>query len=88
VRVHDSITNLPTGEGASVTAQDGSYLETLRPIGDSFTFQGATERSGTYVVRVSKAGYQPWTRTGVVVAGSECHVIPVEIASRLQPAGP
>ena len=87
VRVHDSTTNLPVGEGATVTAQDGSHLETLRLTVGSFTFQGATERSGTYVVRVSKSGYQPWTRTGVVVTESECHVIQVEVVVKLQPIG-
>lgn len=93
VRVRDSVTNIPAGSGATVTAEDGSYFETLLYLGshtplDSLTFQGATERPGTYTVRVSKGGYQPWTRTGINVPAGECHVTSVEVAARLQPLIP
>lgn len=89
VRVRDSITNTPAGRGATVTAEDGSYFETLQFVGadtplDSLTFQGATERPGTYTVRVSKGGYHSWSRTAIAVTSGECHVKSVEVAANLQ----
>jgi hypothetical protein len=90
VQVRDSITGVPAGRGAAVTAQDGSYQETLAYLGsvypqDSLTFVGAVERAGVYTVQVAKAGYRAWSRAGVVVTRDACHVIPVTVDARLQP---
>jgi hypothetical protein len=48
---------------------------------------GAGERAGTYAVTVTATGYAEWTTSGVVVTADECHVIPVRLEPRLQPAG-
>ena len=91
VSVRDSVTLIPAGNGATVLVQDGNHLETLRYNGflnplDSLSFQGATERPGTYEVRITKPGYRLWTRTGVRVNRGDCHVIPVRLEALLQPS--
>jgi len=44
------------------------------------------EREGTDTITVRRAGYATWTRTGVTVTRDECHVRPVTVTARLQPA--
>jgi hypothetical protein len=87
VQVRDSLTGLPAGFGATVTARDGTYSETLEFAGiiDSTTFFGAFERPGRYTIDVTRAGYTPWQRSNVVVASGRCHVIPVTVQAKLQP---
>lgn len=90
VTVRDSVTGIPAGRQATVVAQDGSYSETLQFLGniivtDSLTFMGAGERAGTYRITVTKAGYQTWTRNGILVVRDVCHVHPVAMEVRLQP---
>lgn len=87
VLVRDSSTASPAGDGAIVTAQDGSYVETLTAFPgawDSVTFVGAGERPGRYAISVSKPGYRSWVRRGVRVGEDGCHVQGVTIEARLQ----
>jgi len=53
----------------------------------AITLLTADERPGTYSVSVSATGYEPWTRTGVVVERSgRCDLIQTkEVVARLQP---
>lgn len=44
----------------------------------------AHERPGVYEVRVERAGYRPWTRTGVRVTADRCHVRTVHLDARLE----
>jgi hypothetical protein len=93
VGVRDSVTGVAAGRGAFVGAREGAYSELLQFLGDviptdSLTFVGATERAGTYLITVTKAGYLTWVRTGVRVVADECHVHPVTVEVRLQPATP
>jgi len=93
VAVRDSVTGIAAGRGAFVGAREGAYSELLQFLGaviptDSLTFVGATERAGTYLITVTKAGYLTWVRTGVKVVADECHVHPVTVDVRLQPASP
>jgi hypothetical protein len=71
----------------TILAQDDNYSETLEPFtGDDFAvFNGAWERSGTYIVTVSKEGYQTFTSEPIVVGQDVCHVIPVQMEVLLQP---
>ena len=90
VTVRDSVTGIAAGRGATVSAQDGTYSETLMFLGsvistDSLDFMGAAERPGTYRITVTKAGYQAWTRNGVQVLDAACHVHPATVDVRLQP---
>jgi hypothetical protein len=89
VEVRDAVTGAPAADGARLTVRDGEYVETTEarvPSPDALFLQGAGERAGTYDVTVQKSGYQDWTRTGVRVREDECHVIPVQLDARLQPA--
>ena len=89
VLVRDAATGAPAGHGATATAQDGAYVETLHFNGgpgsaDSLSFVGAGERPGRYEVRVNKTGYQPWSRRGIQVKSDACHVQPVMLEARLE----
>ena len=74
------------GEGVNVVAKDGDYSETLSyynaqdPI-----FSGAYERSGNYIITVSKEGYQTYTSDEISVTRDECHVIQQKIHVVLLP---
>lgn len=91
VAVQDSSTGAPAASGAQLIAQDGTWADTVgfppsRPDLDAQPLVSAGERAGSYAVTVRKAGFQDWQRTGVVVTADECHVHPVELTARLQPA--
>jgi hypothetical protein len=84
VAVRDSANGAPTGPGAVVTAREGAYADTARGGGPDGRFFLATERTGTYTVRVEQPGYRPWERSGVRVGADECHVRTVELTALLQ----
>ena len=91
VAVQDSSTGAPAASGVQLIAQDGAWADTVgfppnRPDLDAQELVSAGERPGTYTVTVRKAGFRDWQRTGVVVTADECHVHPVELTARLQPA--
>lgn len=91
VAVHDSSTGAPAASGAQLMAQDGAWADTVgfppdRPDLDVQPLVSAGERPGTYTVTVRKGGFHDWQRTSVVVTADECHVHPVELTARLQPA--
>lgn len=91
--VLDDATGEPLNSGVTVTAKDGDYTETFvspqpltsEPVPNANVFQGAPERVGTYTLRVTKSGYVPYERTGVVVTANECHVNTVNLEARLTP---
>jgi hypothetical protein len=85
----DSITGTTvTSVPITVVAREGSYTETetrTLPVTTPPTSIGMVwERAGTYTVEVTAPGYAPWTRSGVLVAEDECHVIGVLVAAKLQ----
>jgi len=89
VTVQDSVTGSPAAAGATVIARDGAYADsTVVPAsGANNTSVGlAGERAGTYSITVRKAAYQTWSKTGVQVTKDVCHVIPVQVAAKLQPS--
>jgi hypothetical protein len=86
VTVVNSQTNVPIAEDVTVIAQDGSYLETLEYFpGGEFVFSGAFERIGTYIITVTKPGFQTFTTQAITVTKDECHVIPQQITVNLVP---
>ena len=87
ITVKDAATNAVLSDGVTVIAQDGSYTETLQSFSgdDIFSFFGATERKGTYIITVSKQGYQTFTSEPIVVTADVCHVIPQDLTVNLQP---
>ena len=88
VVVTDAQTHAPIAAGAVGTIQDGTYKETLRPFtldasGNVISLAGAAERTGTYTVQITKAGYAPFEKQNVVVTRNVCHVNTVTIAAEL-----
>lgn len=87
ITVKDAVTDELLSTGVTVIAQDGSYSETLEqfPNEEVPVFIGAWERVGTYVVTVSKEGYQTFTSEPIIVTADVCHVIPELLTVELQP---
>ena len=78
VRLTDAVSGQRVCD-ADVTATDGAFTAELREfaVGADCSYSGPTERPGRYDVRVTRGGYEPAVRSGVVVTADECHVIPV-----------
>lgn len=88
VEVRDSVTGAPAAAGARLVVRDGAYADTSDqlPFTEPLMLQAAGERGGRYDLTVQKPDYRDWTRTGVRVWEDGCHVIPVRLEARLQPA--
>ena len=85
VIVLDASTGNPIFQDIEVKAVDGTYQELLELVpGLEYAFVGAGERAGTYVVTITKAGYQTYTSAPIVVTRDECHVIPQSLTVNLQ----
>lgn len=83
VTVLNSQTNQPLIDGVTVQATDGFYQEFLI-LGRENSFFGAEERPGTYIITVTKEGYQTYTSSPIVVTADVCHVIPQSLTVNLQ----
>jgi hypothetical protein len=85
VIVLDSSTGNPIFQDIEIKAVDGTYQEILELVsGLEYAFVGAGERAGTYVVTITKAGYQTYTSAPIVITRDECHVIPQSLTVNLQ----
>jgi hypothetical protein len=85
VIVLDSSTGNPIFQDIEVKAIDGTYQELLELVPSlEYAFVGAGERAGTYVITITKAGYQTYTSAPIVVTRDECHVIPQSLTVNLQ----
>ena len=85
VIVLDASTGNPIFQDIEVKAVDGTYQEILELVpGLEYAFVGAGERAGTYVVTVTKAGYQTYTSAPIILTRDECHVIPKSLTVNLQ----
>ena len=85
VIVLDAVTGNPIFQDIEVKAVDGAYQELLELVpGLEYAFVGAGERAGTYVVTITKAGYQTYTSAPIVLTRVECHVIPQSLTVNLQ----
>ena len=86
VVVLDAISGNPLVEGVTVHATDGSYQENLFLIpGLEYSFAGAGERMGTYVITVTKDEYQTYTSSPIAVTANVCHVNPQGLTVTLHP---
>lgn len=73
-------------QGITVTARDGNYIEDLHPYAPGFAhFSGAYERTGNYIITVSKENYETFVSNPIRVERDECHVIPKQISVNLIP---
>lgn len=69
---------------------DGDYVDSLRPlqlgVGNIQSLGAAQNRPGTYNVNIVHAGFEPWEKDSVVVAGTACGIKqPVNLVAALQP---
>lgn len=76
ITVQDEVSHAVLTDGVTVQATEGSYSETLERFPGSDVFSGAWEREGSYVLTVSKEGYQTHTSETITVTADVCHVIP------------
>jgi hypothetical protein len=85
LEIRDSISGVGLADQAVATVTDGGYVDTLDyyPSEDPGWQSGASERGGTYDIKVTVAGYQMWTRENVVVKEGSCHVITQRLLARL-----
>ncbi len=91
ITVVDSITGKAPVGTAVLILTEGEYTEsaqaTLQVSNGTLIVAGAHERPGTYSLRITVAGYQPWTASGVRVSESgRCdEVETVKLTARLRP---
>jgi hypothetical protein len=84
--IRDSITNAPAALGASlIVTNPAVYDSSTFPYESPIVLSAGNATAGTYTVRVRKAGYRLWERTGIVVKGDRCGAEAVELQIRLQP---
>ncbi len=84
VTVKDGIAGEFLTEGVTVVAIDNEYKETLENFTGANNFIGAFERAGTYIITVSKNGYNDKTSEPIVVDEDICHVITESLEVVLQ----
>ena len=81
----DSATGAPATKGSSVVARSATYADSTQAPAPNDQFVSlAYEKAGTYTVTVTKPGYKPWSKSGVVVGRDECHVLPERVTAKLQ----
>lgn len=85
ITVVDATNGQALTDGVEVKAADGAYLETLELRPMEQLFAGAGERAGTYIVTVTKAGYQTYTSSPIVATRDYCHVITQKLTVNLNP---
>jgi len=93
VEVRDARSGEPAAHGAIGIAREGGYVDSLRVVGwmsapspeTAVLLGGVDERPGVYSVRVEKAGYLPWQRSGVHAEQGVCGVITAQLQAFLEP---
>jgi len=91
IRVVDASTQGPLEQMATVTATEGAYTEVLTPDysrPNERIYLGASERSGTYTVRVEAPGFAATTQSNLTVTRNRrCGDIkPIEVTIALAPS--
>lgn len=85
----DSLTNVNVTPGATLVLQHSAGVDSVTvptvPLTSAHVGEG---RSGTFTLRVRRAGYRVWEKTGVQVEAEECGVKTVDVTARLEPIGP
>lgn len=84
----DLMTRQPIAGRAVVIARDGAYADTAAAVGTPPVYAMAYNRSGTYVLTLELAGYQPWRIDGVLARRGPCNVVSVPLAAWLVQQGP
>ena len=84
VTLTDITTGGTLGEGFTVTATDGEYIDELDYSQGNQYFYGVNERAGTYTISVTGTGYQPYVSNAVTVTADRCHVTTQKISIALE----
>lgn len=89
ISIIDKETKQPTACGATVTIQDGDFIEKLEiaddeNCDDAMEVRAVNERAGTYNISIAKAGYVDWMKYDVQVAENACHVETVKIKAEME----
>lgn len=74
---------VPDANDARAIAREGGFADTSFIVGGDAGL--ATERAGTYDVRVEYPGYQLWTSSNIVVEPGRCHVQQRQLRAELAP---
>lgn len=76
VTVRNATTNRALSDSTTVLISAGTYTELLQTFpGSDSVYTGAWERSGTYIINVSRNGYKPASYGPVILEEDGCHVI-------------
>ena len=87
VTVLDSATIVAAGRSSRILAHDGIFADSVPSqwtAASDGPFGLVYERTGTYTVTVTRAGYRDWTKSGIVVTKDRCHVRTVPVTALLQ----
>lgn len=90
VVIADALTGAPLANNAAGLVEAGTFVDSLRPYRDNGTGQlisRATTRTppGTYNVRVTHDGYEPWVLANVRVRAGACGMETRVLTAELQP---
>lgn len=89
VEIVDAVTRVPLAKDAIGLVQAGAFVDTLRPhrSDGSQLVSRATTRTGpgTYDVRVTHDGFEPWILANVRVSVGSCGTEPRVLTAELQP---
>ena len=80
----DSVTMVNATTGTKVVArQSATVADSVNSVDGNAVWVGRIV--GTYTVTVTKAGYQPWSRSNVDLQADVCGLVPVQVTALLQP---
>ena len=80
--LHGPFTNLVL-VATTLAYKDSVFVGNVSATPDSTVYTLGYERSGTYALTVTADGYRPWTRTGIFVLQTPCHVADTPETARL-----
>lgn len=85
----DSLTNVNLTAGSTLVLSNVLTTDSLDvPAGPATTAGIGPNRTGTFILRVRRPGYQLWQKPGVTVTAGRCGPRTVEATARLEPIGP
>ena len=86
VTVTDSVSGRALADSAEGFVQAGQYRDSLHHAPPSMTLLYGGTILGTYDVTITRPGYAPWARAGIVVreTGTCGNVVPVDLTALLQ----
>jgi hypothetical protein len=85
VTVRDSVTNDPAATGARGAAERSGVIDSLVVLTPERMISEQWATPATYIVRIEKAGYAPWSVTLVSGPGGRCGPAGVHAEARLKP---